>query len=661
LKFLKKYFAVLTGLFVFIIYLTTLAPSVVEIDSGELTAVQATLGIAHPTGYPLFTIIGHLFSLIPMPFPKVYQLNLLAAIWCSLGVGIFVYTAKLVLDNLDEFKISRETKKLKHNRTKQTKKLNKSNKKSEGQKGKIIVKQTVEVPELKRYLAPILAGLMLAFSKTYWFQSTSVEVYSMQIFLFSLIILFLIKAFLSESNISKSGLKNPWIVFAVFLALGFTNHMTTLLIIPATAYFYFVKNGFNKESYKKIGLMLLVFFPILIIIYSYLPVRASMKPAINWGDPVNLENIYRQISGKQYQVWLFSSTAAAKKQFVYFINNLPNEFSISLFIIAIGIYYSFKVARRFFSFLVIVFLFTVLYSINYDIHDIDSYFLLAYISLAFFATFGIVKIFTIIKFHKYTYLLSTSLIALFIIVQAYFNYEDVNQSDTYTFKDYAQTVLTSVPENSIIFSYQWDYLVSPSYYFQYVENMRRDVAVVDKELLRRSWYYNQIETDHPYVLDSLHVVVKEFLNALKPFERGEQYNSNLLESLYRKIMTGLIAANIDKRNYYIGPELVDFEMQRGQFQLPQGCTLVPELLLFKVINGNKYVPAPDPDFKIRFPANGNHYVEFIKNLVGRMLERRAIYEMQFDKVDRARLYINKLKKEFPGFAISNELLNAIEK
>jgi hypothetical protein len=46
----KKYFYVLTGFIVFIIYLFTLAPSVVQIDSGELAAVQGTLGIAHPTG-----------------------------------------------------------------------------------------------------------------------------------------------------------------------------------------------------------------------------------------------------------------------------------------------------------------------------------------------------------------------------------------------------------------------------------------------------------------------------------------------------------------------------------------------------------------------------------------------------------------------------------
>ena len=58
LNILKKYLALFISAAAFIIYLFTLAPSVVQIDSGELAALQITLGIAHPTGYPLFTIIA---------------------------------------------------------------------------------------------------------------------------------------------------------------------------------------------------------------------------------------------------------------------------------------------------------------------------------------------------------------------------------------------------------------------------------------------------------------------------------------------------------------------------------------------------------------------------------------------------------------------------
>ena len=172
----KKYFYVLTGFIVFIIYLFTLAPSVVQIDSGELAAVQGTLGIAHPTGYPLFTMIGYIFSLIPLPFTKIYQLNLLAAVFCSAGIAVFVYTAKLLLDNLNLI----SPNKVKIEKTKKNKKKSKNgDRKKEGQ-------ETV-LTETVKYIIAIAGGLILAFSETYWLQSTSVEVYSLHILLMNII------------------------------------------------------------------------------------------------------------------------------------------------------------------------------------------------------------------------------------------------------------------------------------------------------------------------------------------------------------------------------------------------------------------------------------------------------------------------------------------
>ena len=111
INFSRKYFYLLTAFFVFVVYLFTIAPSVVQIDSGELATVQITLGIAHPTGYPLFTLIGFLFSLIPLPFTKIFQMNLLAAIYCSASIGVFVYTVKFVLDNLGLFNPKKIAKK----------------------------------------------------------------------------------------------------------------------------------------------------------------------------------------------------------------------------------------------------------------------------------------------------------------------------------------------------------------------------------------------------------------------------------------------------------------------------------------------------------------------------------------------------------------------
>jgi len=637
----KKYFHVVTALFVFIIYLFTLAPSVVQIDSGELATVQATLGIAHPTGYPLFTMIGYLFSLIPLPLTKILQLNILAAIYCSAGVGVFTFTIKYSLDNISVF-----IKKLSE------KELSKKEKKKV--KGQTSTKKLIEIPEKLKLLTAVFGGLILAFSRTFWFQSTSVEVYSLHMLLITLIILSLLKAYVKSFEDDKI---TNWIVFAFFLALGFTNHLTTLMILPGTAYLYFSRYKFTAASFKRLVLMISFFIVVLVAVYSYLPIRASQNPLINWGNPFDWERIYRHVTGRQYQVWLFTSFDSAGKQFSYFWSILPFEFFVGLILIVIGLFVSIFKSRSLGLFILITFLFTLFYSINYDIHDIDSYFLLAFIMLAFFAAFGALKILELKSLPKYYGLIGLGIV---LVIQFFFNFINVNQSGIYTFEDYTKASLSTVPENSILFSYQWDYLISESYYFQFVEDYRRDVTVIDKELLRRSWYYNQISNHDSEVLAGVQNEVNQFLVALQPFERNEKFDSNRLENLYRSIMSNLISTNIDQRDYFIAPELVEQEMKKGEFKLPEGYTLVPYLLAYKVVKGNEYIPAPDPDFQLRIASNRNYYIDTIENMVGRMLSNRAFYEVQNGKVDRAKIYLQKILRDLPGFKLHPALQEVLK-
>lgn len=641
MKYVKKYYFVLTGIASFFIFMFTIAPSVIEIDTGELATVQATLGIAHPTGYPLFTILGYLFSLLPLPFTKIFQLNLLAALYCSSAISIFTFTAKLILDNLISFQVIKTTK------TKSQKRKKNFNKNIEQN-----VTSSFELSETIKIISAVFSGLFLALSKTFWFQSTSVEVYSLHLLLISLIILMLIKAYLfTEKNklVSKY-----WILFSITLALGFTNHMTTLLIIPGVAFLYFVQNGFNSKSFKQILIMLLIFFPILVLFYSYLPIRAAQNPIMNWGNPIDWDRIIRHISGQQYQVWLFSSTEAAAKQFNYFINNLPKEFSFTIFISLIGLFATIIKAKKFFIFNIIVFLSTVFYSINYDINDIDSYFLLAYISLSFFTLFGIAQLIIFALKYRMKIIVPVTILIIILSYQFYGNYNLVNQKNNFVYEDYTKALLNSVPKNSIVFSYQWDYFISASYYFQYVEGFRKDVIVIDKELLRRSWYYNQLQTNHSQLLNGIEPEVTQFIETLKPFEQQNNFNANLLENLFRKIMTGLVATNIGKHDYFIAPELIDGEIKRGEFQLPQGYTLVPHLFLFKVVNTNDYVEAPLPNFTIRFSEYktvDDKYIISLKGFVASMLVRRALYELQFNQIERAKVYAKKVAAEFSNVTL----------
>lgn len=614
MKTLKQHYAVFTAFFVFIIYLTTLASTVIHLDVGELATVQSTLGIAHPTGYPLFTIVGYLFTKLLFPFRQIDVLNLLAAIYCALAVWVLVKLNFLVLNKI----------------TKQT-----SSKR----------KKQFEITEEQKLIASSVVGLIIGFSKTFWFQSTSVEVYSLHLFLMSLILFFTVTAYYSNE-------KKHWYFLAIFLALGFSNHMTTVLLIPGIAFLFFKQNGFNKKSFLLIVKMLLVFFPILILVYSYLPLRALQNPILNWGNPIDFERFIRHVSGKQYQVWIFSSFDAAKKQFVYFIESLPLELGyIGLVISLIGIPFFIKRSKTIAIFLLINFIIAVSYSINYDIADIDSYFLLAFVSLGLLSSFAIVLLIKNLpnKFYQLVFLIPSFLI--------FINYSNVDKSNNYVFEDYTREIINSAGRDGIIFSYQWDYFISPSYYFQYVENYRPDVAIIDKELLRRSWYYNQLSHNMPHMMEGIQKEVTDFLEAVKPFERDETFNAGFIEKRYRNVMTGLISSNITNHNFYITPELVQNEMQKGELQLPAGYTLVPMQYFFKVVNSNSgYIQMDFQENSIRFTDKPDYYEQNIKNFLSSMIVYRIMYELRFNNVEKAQHLYNNVKKDNPNYRLPPSLI-----
>src|SRR5919108_1918047 len=75
-----------------LLYFLTAARDIVVGDTPELITAAATLGVAHEPGYPLFTMLGHLFSLLP--FGSVpFRVNLLSVACDSLTVGIVWFSA----------------------------------------------------------------------------------------------------------------------------------------------------------------------------------------------------------------------------------------------------------------------------------------------------------------------------------------------------------------------------------------------------------------------------------------------------------------------------------------------------------------------------------------------------------------------------------------
>ncbi len=85
-------------LLTFLVYLKTLAPGVFGFDSAELATGVFTQGIVHPPGYPLYLLIGKLFTFLPIG-DVAYRLNLMSAFFASLTVVLLYHAIRNIIQN----------------------------------------------------------------------------------------------------------------------------------------------------------------------------------------------------------------------------------------------------------------------------------------------------------------------------------------------------------------------------------------------------------------------------------------------------------------------------------------------------------------------------------------------------------------------------------
>jgi hypothetical protein len=563
------------------VYSLTRVPGLTFIDSGELAAAATLLGIAHPTGYPLFTLLGWLVAHLPFGAEAIVRLNVMASVFCALGAGIFTLAfaefLALVVPSGGTGSISADAWVLR--------------------------------------AGAVGGGVILAFSETYWLQATSVEVYSLHLLLVALVLLTFFRAF----ALPESGLRERrWYLFAFVVGLCFTNHMTTILLGPGLLFLYFSKSGLRAESWKRLGRMS-PFFLLGLTPYLYLPLRAVRDPLFDWGAPASLERFLWHVSGKQFRVWIFASADAAGRQLNYFVSTLPSEAAyVGLLLALLGLVLLFLWQRRLFWGTLILFGTCVAYSINYDIHDIDSYFLLAYICVALWAGIGVYAIIRrLMRAGRGSRALGWSIPILCGVIVLLVNYRRADQSSNIVVEEYTANMFASLEKKALVISYQWDFWVSASYYVQYVRNERRDVAVVDKELLRRSWYLNELQVRLPWLVEACRGEVEAFRRELDKFEHGRPYFPAVIEGCFEEMVRSFIRTQIGSRPVYVTPE-IEPEFTNEWRRVPVG-------LANRLYADTLFHPSPVPSWNIRIPSRRGKMEETTFRLYSDALVRRAQY------------------------------------
>lgn len=458
---LKKTYHIFTGLIVFAFYYLTTSRSIGEIDSGELAAVQATWGIAHPTGYPLFSIFGYLYSKIPIVKPLIFQLNLFQAILNALTIVVLV---KLIENLLFNFKIFISEKKHQFLRN-------------------------IELNENTVFLTSVIGGLTFAFSITFWKQATRVEVYSLQIFITSIILYFLLRILINYLK-SDEIRNSDWYTVAVLIGLAFSNHMMTLYLLPVTIYLFFLVNKFNKKSYFLFLQVFLISFSISFFFYLLMMLRAKSGPDYSFmNEPQSFSALIDYVRGKYYESKMFQGVNSIQQQSLQFLKILSfdnvtgfsgGEFGFLLIFVFSGLVFIFIFLHKLRAFYLWVILTSLFFVLNYSIPDIDEYFLVIFLLFSISSSIIIAVLFYLSNKLKFSLFL---LILFLISFHVYNNYQKIDKSKDFVVEDYSKAVLGQLPKNSILLTSDWPLLAAPSYFLQYAEGYRNDVEVLGIEML----------------------------------------------------------------------------------------------------------------------------------------------------------------------------------
>jgi transmembrane protein TMEM260 (protein O-mannosyltransferase) len=231
--------AALVACLVFALYAITLAPTTQFWDAPEYMAAAHSLGIPHPPGNPLFTLLAHVWALLPLASDYGARINLFAAATSAAAAGFWFLIAERWLRPL--------------------------------------------VPEAapRRWLAAA-GALVGATAFTVWNQSVVNEkVYTVSLLSITVILWLAIRWADRPAGERPDQLL---VLIAYLLVLTSANHQMGLLAAPAVLLLV-ARTDPRALVRPRLLALALGAAAVAATVYGFLPIRAHLDPYLNEGDP----------------------------------------------------------------------------------------------------------------------------------------------------------------------------------------------------------------------------------------------------------------------------------------------------------------------------------------------------------------------------------------
>ena len=644
------------GVLALVLYLLTNSPTVNFTDSGELITVAWAGGIAHPPGYPLYTLLAALAVRLPFGDPA-WRVNLVSVLFAAAAVSLFYGLVAGTLTGIPTLLRSEATRATRStapsgDRGKQQRATSNSRPSRQGAgdragsagKGRAAASTRVErVVEAEAVASggpgvwPAVAGGLaaaglLAVSLTFWNWATQAKFYTLH-YAFTAAILWLAlrtrRALTTQSGSAAAAPRwspaawSPAVrllhVLAFATGLSLTNHFLTFLLLPGIAVLLITPLRYARANLRlalRHAVTLIVAGLAPLLLYLYLPIRAGANPLIEWGLPDTWSTFWRHVTARGYQGFFGGGDAGSRitDAFIYAANQFgPWPGLLLLIPVGVGLAYLWRTDRGLLIATAVLALTHLVVVLNYSIREIATYYVPLYMIVLWWAGVGIGR--GVVWIHgrlaspdaaparsssRSTAIALAVGVALPLFALA-INWGAAGHRDNYTAELFVRNAFKNFRQDAVVLTNYWD-LTSASFYFQHVLNERPDVAIIDKSVLRDPFYLQYLERAQPDVVSKNAAVFSEYKALLQEWiDTGR--TPQRLPQAYIDVLNGFIDTNAGQRPVYfffVAPagDVQEREDVNALFQNRQN-RLVPDGLGHRLAVSDDDLRAQDPQFDLR--------------------------------------------------------------
>jgi uncharacterized membrane protein YfcA len=419
------------------------------------------------------------------------------------------------------------------------------------------------------FIAGAVAGAsLLAASSTFWSRTAQAKMYSLHFFLLAVLFLLALEARKALDRQDNKHLTRWLVALAATLGLSLTNHlMTVLAVIPIVLLLVAGERPVERlQTVVRRLPMLVPAFLLPLMLYLYMPLRASQSPIMNWGSTDNWGDFWRHVTGWQFREYLADVQGNISRNAGLLSGYAVEQWSfLTLLVVLAALLGAYLLARTsvpIFVSTVALLLITLAFDMVYGISEIEPYAVPMYAVLCVWA--GLIPATWVALGRTLPSRAparteatgplrrgwaAAGVVGVLALMSALLVYPKQDYSRNRLAEQFVLNVFSELPEKSIVLTDYWDFY-APTYYVQLIQDVRPDVVLIDKSLLRYPWYSQQLQQRYPWLMEKSRDIAERFTVEQRRWIDGEPFDEQALQAGYLDLMTSFV-----ERNY---PEYTPF-------------------------------------------------------------------------------------------------------